>query len=373
MRLVLERLQQADHTLTRAELEGVAALAVESCTVSLMEDTLREQFSWLPPDLAREVVALATIVQAHRCGQECTRNPPDGQECSLYFPRPPAHFTMVSRLPDLHGPASRRSFLEPLESLQCRVQALLRELKRTDRLATTSLHSLLCAVDPSAPQHTQDGGLSWAGMTATPGPDLTYLLQRLTGLPGIREEEVLRVVCWHWSLLYRRQPRVILARTVPETYTASFSPAILLCTRSNHEVELITATPSKAFSYAAKGSLSSSNMGIQRVVRELQERGEEEKAAEVESLREQYKLRQVSLPEAIYRLNPALSLSKSNLNICFKSFKYLNNDDNDNLEEEEGDNFEAHNDDSEDDSDKSENGSESQEEEEDFEGDYSWR
>lgn len=90
--------------------------------------------------------------------------------------------------------------MELLESLQCRVQEVLRELQRTNQLATTTLASLLYTVDSSPPHQTQDSGLSRGGVIVTPGPDLTYILERLHGLPGLGEEEVLRAACWHWSL-----------------------------------------------------------------------------------------------------------------------------------------------------------------------------
>ena len=374
MRLVLERLQQEDHTLTRDELDGVATLAMESCTVSLREDSLMEQFSWLTLESAKEIKSVAGRVQAHSCGDQCTRNPPDGQECSLYFPRLPSHVTLVSRLPDFQRLKDRRSFLEPLESLQCRVQESLRELKRTNQLVTASISSLLHSVDPSLPQHNEDGSISWAGIRVTPGPDLTYLLERLQGLPGLTEGEVLRTVCWQWCLQFRQHPRVILTRTVQESYTATYSPTILLSTRSNHEIEVITSSPSKVFAYMSKGSAASSDLGLKRVVRELEDRGEEEIAAEVERLKDIFKLRQVPLMEAMYRLNGTLGLSSSNVSVTFKTFKH-EDDTNNNITEyeeyledtENNDNIEDVN---------SEDGEDSQRSYKDEEAetmDYSWR
>ena len=80
-----------------------------------------------------------------------------------------------------------------------------------------------------------------------------------------------------------------------------------MCTKANHEEEIITSTPSRAFRYVARGNTSSSKLGIsRRVVQKLRSRGEEERAAEVEDLEQRYHLRQVWQAEAIWDNLPSL-------------------------------------------------------------------
>ena len=318
VRVVLGRLQSGDCTLTREELDGVADLATSSYTVTLSQARLEEQFSWLSPSQATEVVGLACKVQHHTCIADSMHACIMGEQgerksCSKFFPRPPSILTLVSRLPNLASQEQRSSFLQPLEQLQAKVQDKLRELLEAGQLATTALHVLLHSVDQSVPQHTRDGGLSWGGITAPFGLDLGYVLTRCEEVPGLTREEVERMACWHYSLLFRAYPRVVPRREVSEAYTVNYNPAIILCTLGNHEVEILTSTPGKAICYVTKGGTATTKKIVKLSARELQRRGEEEIADRMEEMVEKEKLRVVTLAEAIYSMNPGLSLSSSNI------------------------------------------------------------
>lgn len=311
VKVVLGRLQSGDNTLTREELDGVAVLAKSSYTVTLSETKLQEQFSWLRPGQPREVVDLARNVQTHNCTKDC--RPGDQRRCSKSFPRPPSILTMVSRLPNLPTQEDRSLFLAPLEDLQIQVELKLCELKEAGQLGVFLMKDILYFVDSSPPLRAQDGSLSWGGMTAFPGPDLAFLLARCLEVPGLTREEVERMTCWHYSLLFRTYPRVVSSREVAEVFTVNYSPAILLCTQGNHEVEVITSTPSRVVSYVTKGGGAASKKVVNMAVRELQGRGEEEMATRLKKMVEEEKMRVVSLTEAIYSLTPSLSLSSSNI------------------------------------------------------------
>ena len=323
VREVLTRLQDGDASLVREDLEELVDLAAAAYTVTLDEETLQLSFLWLNAEQAREAVRVAKKVQEHTCGKICGKMAPEGQNCSLFFPRLPSFFTLVSRLPNLGRTQDRQAFLRPIEVVQFKVQVRLRELRRTGQLATTSLSFLLASVDPSPPQQLEGGGLSWCGLSVPAGEELDYMLARCSRVAGLGEQEVRRAACWQWCLLYRQYPRVILARRVVEAYMANYSPAMLLTLQANHEVELVASSPSKLFSYIAKGGSASSAENIRRGIDELKERGEEVRAAELEELVRRYKLRQASLTEAIYVLTPGLSLSNSNVGIIFKSLKKM--------------------------------------------------
>ena len=69
----LQRLQEGDRSLTMEELVGLMGLAKESCTVSLSEQCLLQDFRWLSQEQASEVVQLARGVQRHSCLASCDR------------------------------------------------------------------------------------------------------------------------------------------------------------------------------------------------------------------------------------------------------------------------------------------------------------
>ena len=339
VREVLARLQDGDTTLAREEQESVAALAWGAYTVTMDSEGLVHQFPWLTPEMAGQVVVLAKRVQQHTCGEHCQSEDQEAQQCKLYFPRLPSFLTQLALPPNFTKQKDRDAFLKPLEAVQGKVQQQLRELQRAGQLSTTSVSSLLHSVDQSSPKYNDNGGLSWAGLTVPPGPQLSYLLERCREVQELEEEEVLRAVCWQWCLTYRRYARVILARRLVEVYTASYSPAILLTTRTNHEVELITSTPGKVFNYITKGGLASSRWGIGAAVAELRSRGEEQRATEVEVMASSFKVRLVSLTEAIYRMTPSLSFSHSNVGLTHVVMEGRSEQEGDYEEEKEMDNL----------------------------------
>ena len=326
LRDVLAKLHEGTSQLTWEEQESVASLAWSAYTVTLDEEGLVHQFSWLTSELAREAVSLARRLQEHTCNDLCSTHAMEGQKCKLYFPRLPSYLTQLAMPPDIKRRKDREDFLAPCEALQGKVQEVLRDLRRSGQLGTTSLDSLLRTVDPDLPQYNEDGDLSWSGIIVPRGPDLNLLLERcgeMLGL-GLGQEEVLRAACWQWCLRFRHFARVILARRVGESYMASYSPAILLTAKTNHEVELITSTPNKVFNYVTKGGVASSKEGVGLAVRELRRRGEEERATELESMFANFDVRLVSTTEAIYRIAPGLSLAASNVGIVYRQFEDKN-------------------------------------------------
>ena len=346
---VLARLQEGDISLVREDLEEVASLAMSAYTVTLEEVRLMLSFSWIKPEQAREVVGLAKRLQEYTCGETCGRQPPEGQECSLFFPRLPSLLTLVSRPPNLPRMQDRQAFLRPILALQCKVQVKLRELQRRGELATTTLSFLLASVDSSQPQDLKDGGLAWGGLQVPASSDLNYTLEECSKIVELGDQEVRRAACWQWCLLFRQYPRVILARRVGEAYMANYSPAILLSLQANHEVELVTSTPYKLFSYIAKGGADASKESMRRVVIELERRGEKVRARELEQLVRKYKLRQVSITEALYGMTPGLPLSKSNVGVSFTNLKHVEEGyEEDNTEDDVNNNWNDDNQDHED-------------------------
>ena len=297
----LERLQQLDTTLKREDLDGLITLAQNAFSVTLSAERLSRQFPWLSASQASQVVELAGRVQLHTCGDTCTNSPREGQLCGMYFPRLPSLFTLVSKLPDLDNRQSQQ-LLASVQQLQSKVQEHLRELHRTGHLLTTSLSSLLTLVDSSAPEGSRETGFTWGGLTVSPGSDLDFVLDQCTCLADLSKEERKRLVCWQYSLLYRRRPRIIPQRLVTEVYIVNYNPSILLSLKANHEVELICSTPHNVYKYVTKGGSGPSITTLKAAISELEERGKVEIARALDNMLTSGGMREVTLAEAFYRL-----------------------------------------------------------------------
>ena len=75
---------------------------------------------------------------------------------------------------------------------------------------------------------------------------------------------------YHSTLLLRHRPRFHPKRQVCEAWVASFNPWVLIAHQSNHEVDILVATPHKVVKYMTKGFRQAS---LARAVEELRERG----------------------------------------------------------------------------------------------------
>ena len=91
---------------------------------------------------------------------------------------------------------------------------------------------------------------------------------------------------------------------------ASYNPWIMLATTTNHEVDLLAATPSKVVAYMAKGSRQES---LARAVEELRRRGRVEDVAAARRLDSAIRAghREVTATEACYRLDSRLPFTSS--------------------------------------------------------------
>jgi hypothetical protein len=303
------------------EVEHLVKPAKEAFTVAMKVDVLLDQFPWLTPGLAEETVQLAQRVQQHTCNVFCTSDPPLGQTCTLYFPRLPSCFTLVARLPGIPDRTEREAFLGSLESLHGRAQEVLRDLKRIGQVAGSSIHTMLAVVDPSTPQLLTNDGISnyhWGRTQVRLGHDLNILLDRCRALPGLTAGQVLRAACWHWSLLFRRPFRILPQRTIQEAWTVNYNPTVLLCTRANHDLDII-GSPEACFQYVTKGGVKTSSDSIHRAATELRWRGTEAMAFRLEQMHDNDGLREVSLVEAIYRMNRGLDLASSNTSVVYSN------------------------------------------------------
>ena len=310
---LLKRLQKGDGDLTWEERGRVVDLGVGAITVTTSVTVLRRQFHQLTQQEADNVVRLARSVQVHRCSHHCSSSRSPDQQCGQFFPRPPSLLPLLAMRPALETD-EQKVRLEALESISKKMQELLRNLPVPLQAEEDPVASLLSLVrQVAAPPVLQPGGAYyWARVCFPPGQELEHLLQ-VCGTLATTQEDVVLLGVYHCSLLDRRHAKFLPVRRVGECWGVSYNPWVLMSAKSNVEVELVTHTPQRLYSYLTKGATSQT---ILEMADEVESRG----GSRMGDMAEQIRLvteegwREVSLLEAFYRLDPSLHLYNSN---CF--------------------------------------------------------
>ena len=307
---LLGRLQAGEGGLTWEERGLVVELGRKAITVTTSVQALKEQFPNLTEQEAEQVVQLARRLQVHSCTHHCLVSPP-GQMCGQFFPRPPSLLPLLATRPVLQTDAQKAK-LVALEEISQQVQGLMRNLPAAlqlppaqDEDPTTSLLSLLRRVaDPPVLQ--AGGSFTWAGVVFPHSQELEHLQEQCALLSNSQDDRALLTV-YHCSLLSRRHAKHLPVRSVREGWMVNYNPWMLNMAKSNGEVELVTHTPQKLYSYVTKGATTQT---ILQMAEEVDSRGGRRMADMAEQLRlavdEGWK--EVSLAESFYRLDPGLHL-----------------------------------------------------------------
>ena len=139
--------------------------------------------------------------------------------------------------------------LDSIYSIHVRLQDCLRRLSiGPEHNTPATLVSLLKQVADPPELVPGGGGFSWGDVTFPSGPLMQYMFrqcQQYAKTPG----DVVLLQVYHMSLLTRRHAKYFPKRSVSEVYIANYNPVILLATKSNMEVDVITHTPNTWFSY----------------------------------------------------------------------------------------------------------------------------
>ena len=131
-----------------------------------------------------------------------------------------------------------------MEELHRQVQGVLRAREGgVEEEEPAALLEVLRQLGP-APQVLPQAGYSWQGINFPPCDELDTLLLQLGALAGTEADTVL-LSLYHSTLLLRHQPRFLPKRRVCEAWVASYNPWVLIAHQSNHEVDILVATPHK--------------------------------------------------------------------------------------------------------------------------------
>ena len=320
---LLGQLQEGKRGLTWEERGRVVQLGREAITVTTTGLALRQQFPLLTQQKVEELVTLARRHQIHICSYHCYGSSPPGQKCGQYFPKLPSLLPLLAVRPVLETKEQKEN-LEGLENIAQKVQELLRGLPfpipggEDDSVA--SLLSLLRQV-AAAPVTLPGGGYTWAGAQFTPDQELEHLLEECGALAETQEDKLLLTV-YHRSITSRRHAKLLPVRQVSECWVVNFNPWQLLTARSNLEVDLVTHTLPHLHSYLTKGVTSQT---IWEMAEEVESRGGGRMGDMAERLRQagENGWKEVSLTEALYRLDSRLQLSVSNCYVVSVSVEPL--------------------------------------------------
>ncbi len=315
---LLGRLQDNKH-VPREELEPLVQLGAGAITVCLCPDDLQRQFPGddsnpgLSDQQAERVCLLAQTMQRHTCTPSCTTAFVEGQECRFWSPWMPCLFPLIATCPN--GPGAEEK-LKAMESIHRRVQSLLREQRHTidggpfdEEVPREALIALLRQVD-GPPVGLEGGAFAWAGAVFPLTRDLIRLQFIATQLGAIDYYDTILLAVYHDSLSIGRLAKYLPRRTVAEAWVVNYNPYIMLTWQANHEIKLVTHTPHKLFQYITKGSRQHS---VHLAITELVDRG---RPGDIDAARCMEKLvqhgqREVSLAEAMYRLDSRLNYTST--------------------------------------------------------------
>ena len=313
---LLGRLQRREGNLTWEERGRVVQLGRAALTVSMSPASLRQQFPQLTQQEVEEAVTLARCHQLHTCSHHCNGSCPEDQVCGQYFPRLPCLLPLLALRPPLRTPA-QRDRLEALEKIAVRVQGLLRAMPvslqpggETEPVA--SLLLLLHRVAPP-PVSLQMGGFLWAGAVFPLDQELQHLIQECRAMANRQEDQVLLAI-YHVSITSRRHAKLLPLRQVSECWVVNFNPWLLKMSQSNVEIDIVSHTLPQLQYYLTKGA---TNQTIGDVAEEVHHRGGSRMAdlAERLTLAAEAGWKEVSLTEALLRLDPNLNVYSSNCSV----------------------------------------------------------
>ena len=308
---LLGRLQKGSGDLTWEERGQVVQLGRAALTVTMSPASLRQQFSQLTEQEVEETITLARHHQLHTCSHHCSKS--RTEECGQYFPRLPSLLPLLAVRPPM-GTSEQRNRLETLENIAVAVQNLLRTMPvphqpggEADPVA--SLLLLLHRVAPP-PVSLPVGGFLWAGVVFPPTQELEHLLQEF-GAMAITQEDRILLTVYHVSIITRCHAKLLPLRQVSECWVVNYNPWLLRAARSNVEVEIVSHTVSQLQYYLSKGATSQT---IRQMAEEVHHRGGRKMGdmAEKLMLAAEEGWKEVSLTEALYRLDTGLHLHSSN-------------------------------------------------------------
>ena len=322
-RRVLEKMHSGS-SVRESEKKSVCDLAHSVVTACLQAEHLCASFPELSELRGDDIVRLASQHQTHDCMANCSvENDSDG--CLYHFPRFPTKRTVICSPVEPNVDKDEARYLQS----QCRkvkmaVRNVLIGLKANGQLGVTCLTDVLLAAlgNIDGQQPTQHGFYNWKDGELFP-PSLTLTrwleLMRRDGDPYPALFAVystaISTATWHvdGSMVYQ----LVLRRTVAESYVVDYNPYLLEAMRSNMEVRIVTHTPELVVDYVTKAKDKPSS---QRVIQDIQEKGEPVTAARIASRAQDY--REVSLAEAFFRIDDTLKMSETNLRVVFASTNF---------------------------------------------------
>ena len=276
----LEFLQKERHTLRLEpdKAQPVLQLAAEAYAVTLRADKLRAQFPLLTDEQAKEAVALARRLQLHRCTATCAMGTRDGELCSHFFPRVPSLYDHLQLSGPWGNDAEKRWTLECQEFVLSVKRAIENHAARCRLIPPhTLLLELLKSISDGPATAVLDNKFYFCGVQFDDCAWFRYHLRRTTDVlpPGVPQADVLTLAAYHYlTSIGKRHSRIVSERLMDECEVVSYSPWVLLATKSSTNIELITHSPSTVCQYLTKGS-----GGVDSLVRSADEVDERQTGA----------------------------------------------------------------------------------------------
>ena len=306
-----------------SEKEKVTGLAERIMTTQLSATLLSQVFTDLEGSRAEDIVKLAADHQVHGCTKKCnTNNPTDG--CYYHFPRFPSDRTLLVCPPDpaIANTEEAEYFTQSCRGIKMAVRETLAKLKKEGLLGSTSLLAVLSQAIGGVGL-TPEGHCvcSKAGLF----PDSRELSEWRRRLESEGSTDILLLAVYYttlsaatWKVDGELVYQLVMKRNVKEAYVNDYNPYCLEAMRSNLAFELITHTPDKVTAYITKAKHKMG--GKTKVENQLKRNATTVSGQKIaDRAREQ---REVSLPEAYFRIDGSLKLAESNMEVLYVCTKF---------------------------------------------------
>ena len=303
---------QDEDFLVESETRILLGFIDKTLTAHLSPEDIKQQFPDIDGKRSETVSRLAKKHQGHTCSKKCSIiNETDG--CLYHYPKLPSVKTIICSPLD---PGINDEEAELLTScskgIKMMVRNKLKEMSQRQLNCVTMEQLLLESLgDVDGNERTEEGHYILKNGI------FPHIRELNVWLHYFKNEGVTKVVTcaiYHtalsiatWKVDRKLVYQIVYKRNVNECFIAEYNPYCLEAMQSSMSFEFITHTPEKVLDYITKSRV-------------------EDKASMTEFLKTNtpryqkdcfLEHRKVSLNECFYRIDTELSLSDTNVNVCY--------------------------------------------------------
>ena len=322
-----------NQAITHREKMHVSELADTLISVSTDSSYIKRTFPNLSEEKAESIARLAVKYQEHTCTSKCESDVK--LDCWYNYPQEPSAVTLVSSPPDkiLLGKEVFENLVAQADAVKEAVKSVLRKIRVNGDSSPTNMKSLLEAALDKFVMLEDDKGFQWRGgvfpLILSSSHSVNFWKQHFMDQIDSPDGEYLQLLAvYHTALSVSRDPHhhLVMRRGVSEAWIAEYNPQCLEDMKSNISIRLVLHTPETVLNYITKGNnikdgKERSQDIIVNKLREMSDMGDTDAEWVADRAENQ---REVSLPEAFFRIDDQLHLAESNVAVVYVDTHFPN-------------------------------------------------